>query len=111
MNNLHQYLQPQLESIIDDLISKGYTLPELTLTGDWQRETPFRDMKLRFNQAFLTLDDWITLHGLIDGDYRPFKANLELQITTTIEARWEIHMRLKQEDYMANYEPMLEVAV
>lgn len=115
MNNLHLYIQPQLESIIDELISAGHTAESMnaTLTNpDWHRELPFRDVKLHFLGVHnLTLSDWIMLHGLIEGDYRTFKDNLHLQVSTTIEARWEIHMRHEQEDYRANYIPVLEVAV
>lgn len=115
MNNLHTYIQPQLESIIDELISAGHTAESMNTTlakPDWHREIPFRDVKLHFLGVHnLTLSDWMILVNLITDDYRTFPETLLLQVSTTIEARWEIHMRLKQEDYMANYQYELQEVV
>lgn len=115
MNNLHLYFQPQIESIIDELISAGHTAESMNATlanPDWHRELPFRDVKLHFLGTHnLTLSDWMILVNLITDDYRTFPETLLLQLSTTIEARWEIHMKHEQEDYTANFKPQLQEVV
>lgn len=115
MNNLHLYFQPQLESIIDELISAGHTAESLStpLTKpDWHREIPYRDMKINFLGVHnLTLSDWMILVTLITEEYKTFNESLILQLSITIEARWEIKQIHEQEDYMTNFIPTLEVAV
>lgn len=113
--SIHLYFQPQLESIIDELISKGLTLPELTeplAKPDWHREIPYRDVKLHFLGKYnIDLSDWIILFTMDTDDYKTFAETLHLQLSITIEARWEIKQRHEQEDYMANYKPQLQEVV
>lgn len=115
MDNLHLYIQPQIESIIDELIFKGYTAESLStalVEPDWHREIPYRDMKIHFlGKHNITISDWVILVTLITDDHKTFKETLLLQISTTIESRWEIKQRHEQEDFMVNYIPELEVAV
>lgn len=113
--SIHLYFQPQLDSIIDELISKGLTLPELTeplSKPDWHREIPYRDVKIHFLGKYnIDISDWIILHTLIQGDYKTFAETLQLQLSITIESRWEIEQRHEQEDYTANFKPQLQEVV
>lgn len=100
--NLLTYFKPQLDEIIADKL--GETCPPecllapLDSENDWHRGIAYKYMKLRFNQSYLTLGDWISLVALIEGDYRPFNLLLIEQIRTTIERQWEIKRKLGQED-------------
>lgn len=115
MNNLHLYIQPQLELIIDELISAGYTaqcLSEpLTNINWWWNESPYDKAVIDCDGMRGTFKHLLRTVELITGEYTLFNYNLILQISTTIEARWEIKQRHEQEDHMANFIPMLEVAV
>lgn len=111
--NLLTYFQPQLDEIIADKL--GETCPPSCLfeplnnVHEWHRDIAYRSMKLRFNQSYLTLSDWISLHGLIEGDYRPFNTRLIVQLKATIEKQWEIKQKLGQEDLINEITKAAEV--
>lgn len=100
--NLLTYFQPQLDEIIADKLSEvcpaSCLLEPLNNIHEWSRDISYKNMKLRFNQSYLTLNDWISLLGLIEDDFRPFNLLLIEQIRTTIKKQWEIKQKLGQED-------------
>jgi hypothetical protein len=110
MNNLHLYIQPQLDSIIDELISAGYTatcLSEpLTNIHNWYDSKPYEDMTFNLDGSKATFKQLLFIGELMDIEYTLFNYSLILQVSTTIEARWEIKQRHEQEDYLSNFVPL-----
>lgn len=115
MNNLHTYIQPQLESIIEDLMFQGYTASELQEPLNninwWWNESPYEYAIIDCDGVEGTFKGWLRTVEIMTGSNTVFNLDLILQLSTTIEARWAIKQRHEQEDYMANYKPVLEVAV
>jgi hypothetical protein len=115
MNSLHTYIQPQLESIIDELIFKGYTAESLstplTNINWWWNESPYDQAVIDCDGMRGTFKHLLRTVELITDEYTVFNYNLILQLSITIEARWEIHMKHAQEDYMANYQYELQEVV
>src|SRR5690554_8014613 len=103
MNNLHLFLQPQLESIIDELIFKSHARGELLdclcNINWWWDESPYNHETIHLDGFEGTFKHLLRMVDIITNDETLFNLDLIQQLQITIEARWEIHMRLKQEDY------------
>lgn len=102
MNNLHLHIQPQLESIIDDLIFQGHTehgLQSILVdTNNWYESSPYQYSIIHTDGMEGTFKHLLRLVDIITGDNRAFNLDLIEQLGTTIEARWEIRLRHMQED-------------
>lgn len=113
--NLHLFLQPQLESIIDDLIFQGYTAHELsaplTNINWWWDESPYQYSIVHMDGMSGTFKHLLRLVEIITGSNTAFNLDLIEQVSTTIEARWAIKRRHDREDYMASYQYELQGAV
>lgn len=115
MDNLHLYIQPQLESIIDELIFQGYTASELqeplTNINWWWNMAPYDKVTIDCDGMAGSIKHVLRAVELFTGDSSSFNLDLMECVSCAIESRWEIQQRHEQEDYMANYKPVLEVAV
>src|SRR5690554_2244626 len=98
MDNLHLHIQSQLESIIDELISTGHTAESLstplTNINWWWNESPYDKAIIDCDGMSGTFKHLLRMAELMTDEYALFNYNLILQLSVTIEARWEIHMRL-----------------
>lgn len=109
----NQHFQREIEGVIDELIFKGYTLPELQKPliniNWWWNESPYDKAVIDCDGMKGTFKNLLRAVELFTGDYTAFNLDLMEWVGQAIESRWDIKMGLEQEDYMANYKPELRV--
>lgn len=96
------YFQPQLDSIISELLSESCQphclLEPLNNTLYWWVQKPYTDMTLHYEHAEMSIVGWLNTIELITGSDEQFNSDLIHMIQCTIERQWEIKLREWAED-------------
>lgn len=94
---------------------QGYTAHELqdllTDINNWYESSPYQYTIIHTDGMEGTFKNLLRLVEIITGSNTAFNLDLIEQVSTTIEARWAIKQKHVQEDYMREYQQVLEVAV
>lgn len=103
MNELHEHFQPQLDEFIADKLSwicpPESLLEPLDNIMYWWQDSQYKDIKLHYDHADMTLVAWMNAVEIITGSDTAFNLDLIQQLRNTIERQWEIKVRDWAEDY------------